>query len=124
MKLTKTYLALAVLTSSLAFSPVTFAGSIDGKGLYCPGALTGYWFQDGKVFILFIKGYEVYSYNEKPPYKEKGTNWITWLFEGRNTLDRSSLTVNGYNCHIARSEDEVRGQLDAIIKTAKKKNKI
>ena len=124
--LTITSLIFTVVLSSI-FSSVTSAGSVDGKGVYCPSVKKGYWFEIGRVNGYFIKGYNIIVFGDKPRYTEKSSTHISWYIsgDGRSKLNRETLKINEtHQCQLALSRNGITGPLQRIINEAKKKNKI
>ena len=114
------------LTLLLLISPV-HAGSIDGKGLICHYKddvnypWRGFYFDEGKVFELYVKGYaieQIAGYK----YWYKGTKIIGWR---RNILDRKTLKLNvdRATCRLSNREGIINF-LNQIIYRAKKENKL
>ena len=119
-------LIFTVVLSSI-FSSVTSAGSVDGKGIYCPSRLMGYWFENGRVNGYFIKGYNVIVFGDKARYTEKSSTHISWYIsgDGRSKLNRETLKINEtHQCELVLSRNGITGPLQRIINEAKKKNKI
>ena len=124
--LTITTLVFTVMFSSV-FSSVTSAGSVDGKGVYCPSVKKGYWFEIGRVNGYFIKGYNIIVFGDKPRYTEKSSTHISWYIsgDGRSKLNRETLKINEtHQCELVLSRNGITGPLQGIIDAAKKKNKI
>ena len=124
--LTTSTLIFTVMFSSI-FSSVTSAGSVDGKGIYCPSIEKGYWFEIGRVNGYFIKGYNIIVFGDKPRYTEKSSTHISWYIsgDGRSKLNRETLKINEtHQCQLVLSRNGITGPLQGIIDAAKKKNKI
>ena len=124
--LTITSLIFTVVLSSI-FSSVTSAGSVDGKGVYCPSVKKGYWFEIGRVNGYFIKGYNIIVFGDKARYTEKSSTHISWYIsgDGRSKLNRETLKINEtHQCQLVLSKNGITGPLQRTIEAAKKKNKI
>ena len=118
-------IALA-LTLLFFLSPVN-ASSIDGKGLICyykddvNYPWRGFYFDEGKVFELYVKGYaieQIAGYK----YWYKGTKIIGWR---RNILDRKTLNLNvdRASCRLSGKKGIIKF-LNQIISRARKENKL
>jgi len=107
--------------------PAAWAGSVDGKGIYCPydGGAHGFWFEDGKSFRSYIEGYEIIDFDGKP-YKELGTETIEVLMGHWNpTLNRRTLKFfDDIQCYLVKTRSELHQELQKIIDAAKAENKL
>ena len=123
----KTFIAtFLVLFLSL---PTAMAGSVDGKGVWCPKddvieESYGFWFEEEKALKIFLKGYLVstddYNYQEE-------TNVI--VIGDFYTLDRRTLMLAippalHRQCYLVTSHDELVAKLEDISAAAEAKNKI
>ena len=113
----------------LLFSlPTAMAGSIDGKGVWCPTMKPseglGYWFEDNKAHRYIIQGYEIKTTVSN--YTEIGTDKIG--ISDSTSLWRHNLELmnRGYahQCHLVSTHKELWGLLKTTIEKAKVRNKI
>ena len=123
----KTFIAtFLVLFLSL---PTAMAGSVDGKGVWCPKddvieESFGFWFEEEKALKIFLKGYVVstddYNYQEETNVIVIGVDWKL----DRRTLMLAFLNKFDRQCYLATSYDELVAKLEDISAAAEAKNKI
>ena len=111
------------------------AGSLDGKAIYClekslisPEAL-GFVFDLDKVIARRIIGYSIVKEYDAE-YREIGAKRVFWrgLQNTRVSLDRATLELTiaqaeRYKCEIS-SDETIKLELQAIIDSAMRKNKL
>ena len=129
----RTFLAtLLVLFLSV---PTAMAGSLAGKGLWCPviGDETnelhrGYWFHNGgvedRVFSYRIAGHDIAI--SHTVYREPGTSKIeigSFIVIDRETLQKTD-PERTVQCYRINSQPEIYQKLQDIIDAAKAKNKL
>ena len=104
--------------------PAAWAGSVDGKGIYCPydGGAHGFWFEDGKYFRSDIQGYEIIGFDYKP-YEEHGTETIL-LDDWNVPINRRTLKMGYSQCYLVKTHSELHRELQKIIDAAKAENKL
>jgi hypothetical protein len=133
---------LLILLFSILISFNSFAGGIEGKGLVCEGQSTYtvmepkfYWFENGKINPVRIEGYDFFWDNTLIEYKEEGTQKILfWDNINSSTslisIDRVTLVLKlntaspNMFCSPVSSKEEMNLQIQKIIDSAKKTNKI
>ena len=113
----------------LLFLPTVMAGSVTGKGVWCPEddvieESFGLWFEEEKALKIFLKGYLVSADDHN--YQEE-TNAI--VIGDFYTLDRRTLMLAILNkfdrqCYLATSYGELVAKLEDISAAAEAKNKI
>jgi len=102
------------------------AGTIDGKGVYCPydGGVYSFWFVAGKVLHRYIEGYEIVAGPlDENSYEEVGTRKID-IAGSSSYLYRDTLRHSDNQCYLVNNFKELLEKLDKYIATAKAKNKL
>ena len=113
----------------LLFLPTVMAGSVTGKGVWCPEddvieESFGLWFEEEKALKIFLKGYVVsthdYNYQEETNVIVVGVDWEL----DRRTLMLAILNKFDRQCYLATSYGELVAKLEDISAAAEAKNKI
>ena len=109
--------------------PAAMAGSVTGKGVWCPKddvieESFGFWFEEEKALRIFLQGYVVstddYNYQEETNVIVIGVDWKL----DRRTLMLAILNKLDRQCYLATSYDELVAKLEDISAAAEAKNKI
>jgi len=109
--------------------PTAMAGSVTGKGVWCPKddvieESFGFWFEEEKALRIFLQGYVVsaddYNYQEETNVIVIGVDWKL----DRRTLMLAFLNKFDRQCYLATSYDELVAKLEDISAAAEAKNKI
>ena len=127
---------IPVLALLLFTSPV-HAGELDGKAIYCPATVNGYYFEgkmaneigivNSKVTNLFFADQTEYTAGLRYVEWSANTTFMDNFPPQHWRLDRQTLKMrhNGrtFQCHLS-SQDKIRSELKAVIARAKRKNKL
>ena len=109
--------------------PTAMAGSVAGKGVWCPKddvieESFGFWFEEENARQVFLKGYVVstddYNYQEETNVIVIG---VDWKLDSR-TLVLAILNKFDRQCYLATSYDELVAKLEDISAAAEAKNQI
>jgi|AACY02.13.fsa_nt_gi hypothetical protein len=126
----KTLLSLFLIL--LLSIPAAWAGSLDGKGIWCDNGNNsfGYWFYDNTFSRTTIKGDQI-DHDGWYYYEEVGTDRVKLgRYLGRDhRLDRTTLKMvvdytHSYQCYLVASPQELKRILQGIIDRETPKNKI
>ena len=107
---------VTILIVTFLSAPV-MAGSVHGKGVFCPDINKGFFFEVENVVRTYrISGYEVMdweldSYNEVGPYR------IEWYYNGELFhLDRQTLILNGMGepCELVKSRIKLKQRISPL----------
>ena len=128
----------------LLFTSPVHAGELDGKAIYCPATVTGYYFDRKTATELRIgKNSEVEHrfFVDQTEYTT-GLRYVKWSANTKYKkikkikkahppqhwrLDRQTLKMRHsgrtYQCHLS-NKAQIRSKLKAVIARAKRKNKL
>ena len=132
----------AILVLLLGFTAPLHAGELDGRGVWCPDnswpkSSKGYWFQDGRVQQWHLLDVEVtnvvldVAVDSNTVYMGPDVKRLDphTLFSDQNrapsVLNRRTLKiVNGPQCFLVSSKEELIDNLQAISEAARAGNKL
>jgi len=127
---------IALALALLLFTSPVHAGELDGKAIYCPATVTGYYFDSKKATRIQIRNSKVLNtwFFDQTEYTA-GLRYVKWSANTKHKvfppqywrLDRQTLKMRHsgkiFQCHLS-NKAQIRSKLKAVIARAKRKNKL